>query len=140
MYFSRSADNGATWSTGVDVSLAPAGANNVFPAVVAQGSGDVRIAWTDDRNGHDDGSGIPDARWNVYERSSTNGGATWSSELQISRYVPGYNYKFATPLDGFGEPYGDYFEMDIDAAGTTHAAWGEGPNYAGPGNVWYASF
>ena len=41
-------------------------------------------------------------------------------------------------MDGFGEPYGDYFEIDIDGAGKTHALWGEGPSYAGPGNVWYA--
>jgi hypothetical protein len=52
--------------------------------------------------------------------------------------VAGYPYKYATPLDGFGEPYGDYFELDIDGVGKTHALWGEGPSYNGPGNVWYA--
>jgi hypothetical protein len=51
--------------------------NNLFPYVVAQGDGDVRIAWQDDRN-------------------------------------------------------------DFDSGGVTHTLWGEGPSYAGPGNVWYA--
>ena len=38
----------------------------------------------------------------------------------------------------FAEPYGDYFELDIDGAGQAHAIWGEGPSYVGPGNGWYA--
>ena len=51
---------------------------------------------------------------------------------------PAISYKYATPKDGFAEPYGDYFELDIDSAGQTQAIWGEGPSYVGPGNVWYA--
>lgn len=138
MYFARSTDGGATWSPRADVSLAPTGSNNLFPALAARGDGDVRIAWMDDRNGHDTGNDDPNARWNVYYRSSGNAGATWSPEAQLSRYAAGYPYKYATPKDGFAEPYGDYFELDVDGAGTTHAIWGEGPSYVGPGNVWYA--
>jgi hypothetical protein len=140
MYFRRSINGAATWSTRQDVSLAPTGANNLFPAIVAQGNGDVRIAWQDDRNGFDPGGDDPDARWNTYYRSSTNRGAAWSPEAQLSQFVsdPVYDYKFGPPNDGYAEPYGDYFELDIDGAGVTHALWGEGPSYAGPGNVWYA--
>jgi hypothetical protein len=138
MYLRRSINGAATWSTRQDVSLAPTGANNLFPAIVAQGNGDVRIAWQDDRNGFDPGGDDPDARWNTYYRSSTNRGVNWSAEAQLSQFVDGYGYKFATPNDGYAEPYGDYFELDIDGAGVTHALWGEGPSYAGPGNVWYA--
>ena len=61
------------------------------------------------------------------------------AEAKLSQYVPGYPYKYATPKDGFAEPYGDYFELDIDGAGQTQAIWGEGPSYVGPGNVWYAT-
>ena len=139
MYFARSTDSGATWSPRVDVSLSPQGSNNIFPALAARGDGDVRIAWMDDRNGHDTGNDDPNARWNVYYRSSSNAGATWSPEAQLSHDAAGYAYKYATPKDGFAEPYGDYFELDVDGAGTTHAIWGEGPSYVGPGNVWYAS-
>jgi len=135
MYLRRSADGGRTWSARVDVSLAPAGANNLFPAIVARGNGDVRIAWQDDRAGFDAGGDDPGARWNTYYRRSTDGGATWSAEAQLSAFVPGYPYKLP---EGFLEPYGDYLELDVDGAGRTHAVWGEGPSYAGPGNVWYA--
>jgi hypothetical protein len=138
MYFARSTDHGATWSAPVDVSLAPNGSNNTFPALVAGGPGDVRIAWTDDRNGFDSGGDDPNARWNVYYRNSIDGGATWSPEAQLSAYVAGYTYKFATPKDGFLQPYGDYFELDIDSAGRTVALWGEGNSYFGPGNIWFA--
>ncbi len=138
LYFSRSTDGGATWSARSEVSLAPAGSNNAFPAMAATGSGDVRIAWTDDRNGHDAGGGDQSARWNTWYRVSTDGGASWSSEAQLSAFAPGFTYKFATPSDGYLQPYGDYFEIDIDGAGKTHALWGEGNSYLGPGNVWYA--
>jgi hypothetical protein len=139
LYESRSVDGAATWSPLRDVSLAPTAANHLFPALVARGDGDVRTAWMDDRNGLDRGNDDPNGRWNAYYRSSSDGGATWSAEAKLSQYVPGYAYKYATPADGFAEPYGDYFELDVDGAGQTHAIWGEGPSYVGPGNVWYAT-
>lgn len=138
MYFARSTDGAQSWSTARDVSLAPAGANNAFPTLVATGNGDVRIAWTDDRNGFDAGGNDPNARWNTYYRSSADGGATWSAESKLSAFVAGYTYKFATPRDGYLQPYGDYFEIDIDSHGKTVALWGEGNSYAGPGNIWFA--
>jgi hypothetical protein len=138
MFFARSTDGAETWRGRQEISNALPGANNLFPAIVARGNGDVRIAWQDDRNGFDSGNDDPTARWNTYYRSSTDQGRTWSAEAQLSRYVPGYDYKLAAPKDGYLEPYGDYFEVDIDQDGATHALWGEGPSYAGPGNVWYA--
>lgn len=138
LFFARSTDGGVTWSPAAQVSGAPVDANELFPAIAATGNGDVRIAWMDDRNGHDAGGDDLDARWNTYYRSSTDGGATWTDELQLSAYASGYTYKLATPHDGFLQPYGDYFELDVDPTGRTHAIWGEGNSYAGPGNVWYA--
>jgi hypothetical protein len=140
MLFARSRDGALTWDRRQDVSGATIGSNNLFPAIVARANGDVRIAWQDDRNGFDTGNDDPNARWNTYYQSSLDGGATWSAEAQLSQFVsdPVYEYKFGPPNDGYAEPYGDYFELDIDGAGVTHALWGEGPSYAGPGNVWYA--
>lgn len=138
MYFARSTDAAETWSNPIDVSLAPTGTNNVFPALVAVGNGDVRVAWQDDRNGFDAGADDPSARWNTYYRHSSDGGLTWSAETKLSAFVPGYAYKLATPADGYLQPYGDYFEIDVNAAGKTVALWGEGNSYVGPGNVWFA--
>ncbi|MGH2417134.1 MAG: sialidase family protein [Candidatus Limnocylindria bacterium] len=135
LFFARSTDAGATWSDPLDVSLAPSGSNNLFPALVATGDGDVRIAWQDDRNGLDAGGNEPAARWNTYYRRSSDGGLSWSPETQLSAFEAGYGYKFA---DGYLQPYGDYFELDIGADGKTVALWGEGHSYVGPGNVWFA--
>lgn len=130
IYFTRSTDGGSTWSPRTDVSTAPIGTHHAFPAITSGGPSDVRIAWMDARaaNGGMD-------RWNVYYRSSTDGGSKWSGETDISTYVTGSTYIFP---DGFRFPFGDYFEMDVDPAGTTHAVWGEGYSYDSPGSIWYS--
>jgi len=125
IYFSSSTTSGATWSSRSEVSTAPGGAAHAFPTIVAGTAGDVRIAWMDTRH---------NPLWNTYYRSSTNGGATWSPETQLSSYVPGYRY--VEPY-GFKFPFGDYFEMDIDNRGDTQAVWGEGLTYESPGSIWY---
>jgi hypothetical protein len=125
IYFSRSTDGATTWSPRQDVSLAPQGVAHSFPTIVTGGVGNVRLAWMDARNA---------PMWNVYHRTSNDGGGTWSSETLLSSYVAGYPYINA---DGFVFPYGDYFQMDVDDRGGTQVVWGEGPNWLGPGNVWY---
>jgi hypothetical protein len=125
IYFARSTDGAASWSAKADVSSAPAGSAHAFPAVVAGNAGDVRIAWMDARGG---------SLWNTYYRSSTSGGATWSAETDLSTYVAGLSY---IQPGGFSYPFGDYFEMDIDDRGDTHAVWGEGLDYQTPGSIWY---
>jgi len=130
IYFSKSTNGGNTWSTKFDVSSAPSGTHHAFPAIAATGNGDVRISWMDARaaNGGMD-------KWNVYYRSSSNGGSTWTSEVDLSTYVSGSTYIFN---DGFRFPFGDYYEMDIDETGITHLIWGEGYDYNAPGSIWYA--
>jgi hypothetical protein len=138
LLFAVSQDGGRTWVRQPGPSRAPRGTNHLFPALVAQGNGDVRASWMDDRNGFDTGKDDPNARWNTYESESSDGGTSWGPETQVSQFVPGYPYKLQQPKDGFLEPYGDYFELAIDGSGGTHAVWGEGPSYRGPGNVWYS--
>ncbi len=124
-YFYKSTDNGATWSSRADVSTAGQNISHNFPAIVAAGDGDVRISWMDERT---------NGWWNTYYRSSTNGGATWTAEQDVSDYVSDYSYITA---DGFRFPFGDYYEMDIDDQGVTHIIMGEGYSYDSPGSIWY---
>ncbi len=124
IYFAKSTDHGASYSSRQDVSLAVQGIEHSFPAITTgPSSGDVRVAWMDTRTG----------QWNLFYRASSNGGSSWSSETRVSGYVPGYAY--LTP-SGFGLPYGDYFQMSVDDRGSTQIAWGESASYAGPGNIW----
>jgi hypothetical protein len=130
IYFAKSNDAGNTWSSKIEVSAAPPGTHHAFPAIAANGNGDVRIAWMDARAANGDL-----ARWNVYYRTSPNGGSTWSNEVDLSTYVSGYRtYIFN---EGFRFPFGDYFEIDIDEQGTSHLVFGEGYNYDSPGSIWY---
>jgi hypothetical protein len=126
IYFAKSTDSGASWSPKVDVSSAPQETAHAFPAIVAGAAGDVRISWMDAR--------AAGPLWNTYYRSSTDGGATWSAEADISTFVAGFPY---IQSGGFSFPFGDYYELAIDDQGTTHAIWGEGQNYDTPGSIWY---
>ncbi|MEK7326193.1 MAG: sialidase family protein, partial [Chloroflexota bacterium] len=131
LYFAKSTNGGSTWSAKVDVSLAPANIHHAFPAIGAGAAGDVRISWMDAR-----AAGITGLdRWNPYYRSSTNGGATWSAEVDISTFAAGYDYYITA--DGFRFPFGDYYEMDIDDRGDTHVIMGQGEDYDSPGSIWY---
>jgi hypothetical protein len=124
IYFSSS-DDGFNWTPKTDVSEAKKGVDHAFPAIIAGAAGDVRIAWMDQRS-------FP--HWNVYYRTSTDEGVSWSSETTLSTYVAGYSYIFT---DGFRFPFGDYFDLAIDYRNDTQACWGEGYNWLTPGNVWY---
>ena len=130
IYFSSSTNQGENWSAKADVSNAAAGVEHCFPAISAGTAGDVRVAWMDTR--------AVDAQnhplWNTFYRASTNGGATWSPESQLSGPVRGYDYILP---NGFLFPFGNLFSIGIDNLGVTHVVWGEGLNYRSPGSIWY---
>jgi hypothetical protein len=132
IYFASSTTSGDTWSPRLNVSTAPSSVEHAFPALAAGEAGDVRIAWMDTRNGDTRNHPL----WNLYYRSSTNGGATWSGESRISSYVPGYRY---VRPKGFSFPFGDYFTIAIDNLGQTQTVWGEGQNFRSPGSIWYSN-
>lgn len=126
IFFSSSTTGGASWSAKADVSSANDQVEHCFPAITAGSAGDVRIAWMDTRQ---------NSLWNVFSRSSSNGGATWSAETRLSGAARGYDYILP---DGFKFPFGDYFSIAMDNAGNTQAVWGEGRNYKSPGSIWYS--
>jgi BNR/Asp-box repeat len=119
-----STNKGASWSAAV--TLSAAGEEATAPAIESTGGGDVR-AWYYQTTGAN-----PDV-WNVYLRTSTNGGSTWSAPVRLSDASSGASYKSAA---GFLEMYGDYGQLAITSAGKTIAIWGEGTSYTGPGGVW----
>jgi hypothetical protein len=130
IYFSSSTTGGESWSAKADVSLADEQTEHCFPAITAGAAGDVRIAWMDTRN-----HALPNQTlWNVFHRTSINGGATWSAEMQLSGPVRGYDYILP---EGFRFPFGDYFSMAIDNLDNTHVVWGAGRNFKSPGSIWY---
>ncbi len=125
IHASRSSNHGGTWTAGSPISAS--GEQSTAPAITSTGNGDVR-AWYYQTSG----GGNVDA-WNIWYRTSTNGGSTWSAPLRISDAGTGAPYKTGA---GFAEVYGDYGEIAITSAGKTIATWGEGISYTGPGGVW----
>jgi hypothetical protein len=123
--FSRRSTNGVSWSA--RTSLSPPTEHSTAPVVESRGAGDVRM-WFAQTNG-----GNHDA-WNIWYRSSTDGGVTWAAPVKISDAVSGAAYKTA---DGFQEFYGDYGEIAITSAGKTIGIWGEAFSYTGPGGAWF---
>jgi hypothetical protein len=125
LYARTSTDGGQTWGPPIPLSEGPAGTNHAFP-VVASGptAGDFRVVWQDDRTG----------RWNTWFRQTTDGGHTWTAGLRLSDRPDGAPYK--SP-DGYGFPYGDYYDLAVDRGGRTHVIWGAGESYAGRGGSWY---
>jgi hypothetical protein len=127
MYVRTSAD-GVSWGARVEVGATTTGVNHAFPALAAGPTpGDFRLAFQDDRNGSR-------TAWNTWYRRTTNGGGSWSAAARLSDKGSGASYKAAA---GYRFPYGDYFEIAVDADGQAHAIWGEGQSYDGPGGSWY---
>src|SRR5207249_3376552 len=126
IWYKTSTDGGMTWSLRTMLNADATSAFHVFPGVEAGDAGDVRVAWMDNRTG----------AYNVWYRSSSDAGQTWSAEVKVSGFRSGYSYVTA---QGFAFPYGDYITVALDPKGHVHIAWGEGPNYGGPGNVLYAT-
>ena len=124
IWFRTSDDAGRTWSARVALPGDHTQATHVFPAIVGGKAGHVYVAWQDNRTG----------LFNTWYRSSSDGGASWSTEVQVSRYARGFDYK---ERNGYNFTYGDYFGITWDGV-QVHLAWGEGPDWIGPGNVWYA--
>ena len=121
-YSRSSTDGGRTWSQRVTVSSS--GNNTGFAAAVGSGNDGVRLWLGEQTNG----------RWNVWYRTSSNLGTSWSAPVKISDAVSGTAYKDA---NGFTEMYGDYGEIAVTNTGKTFAVWAEGTSYPGPGGVWF---
>ena len=126
VWFQTSRDGGRTWTARTTVHAdGESDAFHLFPAIEGGGRDQVHVSWMDNRLG----------RFNVYYRTSSDGGSTWSAETILNADL-GFRYQEA---NGFDFTYGDYYGLARDTRGGVHVAWGEGPDYIGPGNVFYTS-
>jgi BNR repeat-like domain len=127
VYVRSSRDQGRTW--GARTALSANGENATGPRLASGGKGNARIWYMQTSNGDN-----PDA-WNVWYRSSNNGGRSWSTPVRLSDATSGPGYVTAS---GFDEIYGDYGEIGVTDTGKTIAVWGEAFSYVGPGGTWFA--
>jgi len=117
----------------------------LFPNIVAAGPGQLFATWIDDRNDSLDGTVDHVDGYNLWYRTSTTGGATWTGPgQQVTQYDPSQSQETPT---GFLFPYGDYTGLIMNTTCATPApamTWGEGHNWVGgaaaPGHIEFASF
>jgi hypothetical protein len=117
LYFTKSTD-GVAWTPRMRID---SGDNNwnAFPAMASCGANDVRVSWyhTTDPTGT--------SSWDIFYRTSGDGGATFASITRVT-------------VRSFPFPYGDYHGHAVDGRCDSHLAWGEGPDWLGPGNTFYS--
>jgi hypothetical protein len=77
--YRRSTDYGSTWQP--TVKLTTAGPTGHRPVIAANGN-DVHVVWMDWRGGPLNSS--TDWRWELYHRRSSDGGASWGPETQLT--------------------------------------------------------
>jgi hypothetical protein len=116
--------NGTAWTA---PKLVNSRGDSNFPQIAAgPAPGDFRLAWQDNRTG----------AFNTWYTASSDGRASWTSQVRLSNRTSGAPYKSAA---GYPFPDGDYFGIAVSSAGITYAIWGEadGSSVYCCGDTWY---
>src|SRR3990170_2144253 len=99
-YYSRSVDDGASWSPSVRVDDAPAAVPAFEPDVaVGPGGSDVYVEYRDLRNGN----------WDIFAARSPDAGLTWRAGVRVD--------------DAPGSATAHHPVLAVDGSGTVYAVW-----------------
>jgi hypothetical protein len=130
IYVRYSDDEGATWSAGVRVNDDDTKNSQFLPKIsLDPTTGNIAVIWYDARNdlgtgGTGDTDGIPNTDAQVWGAFSTDGGQTFSKNIQISAGTS--NAHDAQN----GIDYGDYSGLSF-YGGIAHPAWSDNSNSTG---------
>jgi hypothetical protein len=126
----HSDDNGATWSGAVKLND-DATANSQYDPAIAldQATGNVAVSWYDTRNdlgtgGSGDTDNVPNDDFQIWATDSTDGGATFAPNFQVSAGTSN-----AADADSFFDT-GDYTDAAF-VSGTFWPAWSDNSNSTG---------
>ena len=126
----HSDDNGATWSPPVKLNDDHTTNSQYDPAIALdQTTGDVAVSWYDTRSdlgtgGGGDTDGIPNDDFQIWATDSTDGGASFAPNFQVSRGTSN-----AVAANSFFD-VGDYTHAAF-VDGTFWPAWSDNSNSAG---------
>ena len=130
IYVRYSDDNGATWSAGVRVNDDNTRNSQFLPKIsLDQTTGNIAVVWYDSRNdqgtgGAGDTDGIPNTDAQLWGAFSTNGGTSFTPNLQISAGTSN-SHDSGNHID-----YGDYSGVSF-FGGVAHPAWSDNSNSTG---------
>ncbi len=123
VFFSRSTDDGATWSAMTQLGGGGGATDQFEPNVAVNDTGDVAVVWYDRRNDVANNTNI-----DVYTAFSTDGGATFQPIVRVTDVsfgVPQLNPNFNP---GAAQCYmGEYIAID-GAGGSFYYMWGDNRN------------
>lgn len=94
IYFAKSVDGGLTFSASVRVSDDNETGLNYAPKVATNSNGNIYVVWHDNRDGN----------WNVYFSKSTDGGVSFSTNVQVLN-DPDTQYEADLAVDNQGNVY-----------------------------------
>jgi hypothetical protein len=126
----HSDDNGATWSAPVRVNDDTTVNSQFLPKIsLDPTTGNIAVVWYDSRNdlgtgGPADTNGIPNDDAQFWGAFSTNGGTTFTRNIQISAGTSNSHDS------GNGIDYGDYTGLSF-YGGIAHPAWSDNSNSTG---------
>jgi len=106
IFMSSSTDGGITWSANHRVNDDSGSHSQWMVDIAVDHASVVHAAWEDNRNG----------AWNIFYSNSTDGGATWATNLRVSSQD--------TPLS-YDRP-GDYFAIEAGLDNTIYVVWTDG--------------
>jgi hypothetical protein len=126
----HSDNNGSSWSPAVKLNDDNTTNSQYDPAIALdQSSGDVAVSWYDTRNdlgtgGSGDTNGIPNDDFQIWATDTTNGGATFAPNFQVSAGTSN-----AVDANSFFD-VGDYTHAAF-VAGSFWPAWSDNSNSTG---------
>jgi hypothetical protein len=130
IYVRHSDDNGATWSAAVRVNDDNTANSQFLPKIsLDPASGDIAVVWYDCRNdlgtrGPGDTDGVPNDDAQLWGAFSTNGGTSFTPNIQISAGTSNSHDS------GNGIDYGDYTGLSF-YGGIAHPAWSDNSDSTG---------
>jgi hypothetical protein len=130
VYVRYSDDNGATWSDGVRVNDDTTSNSQFLPKIALDPtSGTIAAVWYDSRvdlgtGGAGDTDGVPNDDAQFWGAFSTDGGRTFTPNIQISAGTSNSHDS------GNGIDYGDYSGLSF-YGGVAHPAWSDNSNSTG---------
>ncbi len=130
IYVRYSDDGGTTWSAGVRVNDDHTTTSQFLPKIsLDQTTGNIAVVWYDSRNdlgsgGAGDTDGIPNDDAQFWGAFSTDGGVSFTPNIQISAGTSNSHDS------GNGIDYGDYTGLSF-LGGVAHPAWADNSNSAG---------
>jgi len=89
IFYKKSTDGGATWSTGLRLTSDSHISKN--PAIAVNSAGHINTVWYDNKPGN----------YEIYYRKSTNAGATWTTDKRLT-FTSGASYEPKIVIDGSG--------------------------------------